>query len=122
MINMKLISGLIDLPESVEEEVIRLGVELVPTRLMKHSNQARGIVKSAVARCTIRSVSHGRGAQTSDCGPAHGARALHNKGRNLEEKWAQSRIISGALVRFRRHFGAPAPTNALEFSDTMIDV
>lgn len=28
-------------------------------------------------------------------------RALHNKGRNLEEKWAQSRNISGVLGRHR---------------------
>lgn len=45
---------------------------------MKYSNQSLVIVKSVVVcrAMSDKSVSHGCGAQTSDCVPAHGACAL----------------------------------------------
>lgn len=45
---------------------------------MKYSNQSLVIVKSVVVCRAMgdKAVSHGRGAQTSDCAPAHGACAL----------------------------------------------
>lgn len=73
-------------------------------KLMKYSNQSLLIVKSAVAvgmAMCDNAVSDGRGAQTSDCAPAHGACALcitkgaiwRKNGRNL----GTSRTNSGAL-------------------------